>query len=123
MRLAFAMITATALTACGPERAADVARNDVDQQSIVGGDPAAPGAHPHQVSLQTNFGFHYCGGSLITPEWVLTAAHCVVGDSPSQVRVVVGANRLSVGGQTIQAFQITRSTTGRRTTTTSRSSA
>lgn len=51
-------------------------------QRIVGGDIADKNEFPYIVSLQQK-GFwgqsysHICGGSLIRPNWVLTAAHCV----------------------------------------------
>lgn len=44
---------------------------------IVGGSDASPGSWPWQVSLN-EFGASRCGGSLITKDWVLTAAHCIV---------------------------------------------
>lgn len=44
---------------------------------IVGGEVVSTlGRWPWQVSLQA-MGNHLCGGSIITPSWIVTAAHCV----------------------------------------------
>ncbi len=51
---------------------------------VVGGTTADPGSWPWIVSLRTSNNSHYCGGSLIDPSWVLTAAHCGM---PASVRV------------------------------------
>ncbi|XP_076007854.1 serine protease 27 isoform X2 [Genypterus blacodes] len=45
------------------------------ENRIVGGEDAVDGHWPWQVDIQSSEG-HICGGSLISPDWVLSAAHC-----------------------------------------------
>ncbi|KAB0793121.1 hypothetical protein PPYR_12741 [Photinus pyralis] len=52
---------------------------DVERPKIINGSPAVAGQFPWQVSnrFKTLYGTSFCGGSLISNSWVLTAAHCV----------------------------------------------
>ncbi|XP_067633374.1 trypsin-1 [Eurosta solidaginis] len=63
---------------------------------IIGGQFAIPGQFPHQVSLQLR-GRHHCGGSLISPTYIVTAAHCTIGQNPAQMRAIVGTIDLLAG--------------------------
>ncbi|NWV30981.1 ENTK Enteropeptidase, partial [Grantiella picta] len=58
---------------------------------IVGGSDARRGAWPWIVSLHFNFQ-PICGASLVSDEWLVTAAHCVYGRQlkPSRWRAVLG---------------------------------
>ncbi|KFO22130.1 cationic trypsin-3 [Fukomys damarensis] len=47
---------------------------DDDDDKIIGGYNCQKNSLPYQVSL--NDGSHRCGGSLITDQWVVSAAHC-----------------------------------------------
>ncbi|XP_054136256.1 acrosin-like [Melozone crissalis] len=84
--------------------------HDDSMTRVVGGADAKPGAWPWMVSIQhpsipgTK---HFCGGSLIRADWVLTAAHCfdLIFNS-SLVYVVIGATQLTQPGPGAQVRQM-----------------
>ena len=56
---------------------------------IINGVEVIPNSWPWIVSLQ-NYAGHFCGGSVISDQWVVTAAHCCSGFDASDITVVVG---------------------------------
>ena len=68
---------------------------------IVGGEDAPEDTFPWMAALKfSNGGPQFCGGSLIAPGWVITAAHCVVytetDDDENEFEVVRSADEIEV---------------------------
>ncbi|XP_075168812.1 trypsin-like [Haematobia irritans] len=68
---------------------------------IVNGVDTTIQQHPHQVSLQTNDGRHFCGGSIIAEDIILTAAHCMQVFEAHEFKVRLGASKYNMGGELV----------------------
>lgn len=76
---------------------------------IIGGQKARLGQFPYQASLRSlrrvngSLGWfnHLCGASIISSQWILSAAHCAQGylSNPSRMRVAVGAHHIQNDGE------------------------
>ncbi|MEU9734122.1 serine protease [Streptomyces sp. NPDC048002] len=80
---ATAAAAATALIGVAPTAAAA-------PQPIVGGSTTTTTSYPFMMQITDSSQNQFCGGTLVSATKVVTAAHCMVGETTSSVRVVGG---------------------------------
>ncbi|XP_073833445.1 serine protease SP24D-like isoform X2 [Musca autumnalis] len=89
-----------------PHSHADEVQRFYPQPRILGGANAREGQFPHQVSLKWD-GRHVCGGSIISPSYIVTAAHCLsqgyVNVPVKYISIRAGSTIANEGGQVRQA--------------------
>ncbi|KDR20688.1 trypsin-1-like [Zootermopsis nevadensis] len=77
---------------------------------IVGGHDARKGEFPYQISLQQVVLIilrqHICGGSIISPSWVVTAGHCI--PEYGTLEVVAGEHNLNSNEGTEQTVRVSQ---------------
>ncbi|XP_018566053.1 venom serine protease-like [Anoplophora glabripennis] len=71
---------------------------------IVGGQETGINEYPEMAGLvDASLGELYCGSSIISTRYVLSAAHCVLNRNANNIGVLVGDHNISAGGDTTTA--------------------
>ncbi|CAF4253010.1 unnamed protein product, partial [Rotaria magnacalcarata] len=94
-----------AVYSCSSNALCGCSTNSATVTRIVGGENAAPATWGWAVSLRIGTG-SLCGGSIISSSWVITAAHCIISQTPSQYTIYAGSTSRWAGTQTRTASNI-----------------
>ncbi|KRT83696.1 Trypsin, partial [Oryctes borbonicus] len=100
----FHFVLVATLVACA---SASTLRRRVPQLDgrIVGGNSVDISDYPYQIFLQ-RYGSHICGGSVISEDFVVTAAHCTYGSSATTLSVRADFSVRGSGGSVVQVTAI-----------------
>ena len=72
---------------------------------IINGQPVNVSTVPWQIAMvfantEDDYNNQFCGGSIISANWVVTAAHCVDGATASDIEILTGVTTLGEAGST-----------------------
>ncbi len=87
--VALAAAAIAALAAAAPATAATAPHSEPSTR-IVGGTPVTTDDHPFVMQITSSGIVPFCGGTLVAPTKVVTAAHCVSNRTPDQLHAVGG---------------------------------
>ncbi len=102
-------------TTAAPQAPASAAATEAAQaRALTNGTEATIDQAPWQVALVSSddqddlFAGHFCGGSVLSEEWVLTAAHCMEGEDETSFVVAAGVDDLSTpeAGQVVAVEEV-----------------